>query len=392
MLFTKPANEITFADVKNFCREFGEGVRVEYKREVKHIPKVVSAFANTHGGIFIIGAETDEANKVEFPIPGIPQETGIEERIQQSALTGIYPAVMPEVILVKVPDSADNVPDSAGNVVVIVRVDESVQAPHAIENSTKAYIRVGSITQPYQLADMDRLQYMFKRREDSQVVTRQILKRIEDRVETLCDTTMQNLTVVARPAFPYRPIIARERLLELKGLLDSSSSPRRVAGGVYGLVNNRSSYSRYVELNEYGVIYLREKLEAETSERAAGRRLDFTHFLHGISRLIGHAKRFYAQGEYMGNIEFTAQLRQVFGTELVRTKLLGFQEGPLKCADSEVATSTQCLSRDFVKRERLIDIVEELAEGLLWAFNTAKPQKIRDEIERVVKDYSWWPN
>lgn len=384
MLFTKPANEITFADVENFCREFGEGVRVEYKREVKHIPKVVSAFANTHGGIFIIGAETDEANKVKFPIPGIPLKTGIEEQIQQSALTGIYPAVMPEVILV-------DMPDLAGNVVVIVRVDESVQAPHAIENSTKVYIRVDSITQPYQLAEMDRLQYMFKRREDSQVVTRQILKRIEDRVETLCDTTVPNLTVVARPAFPYRPIIARESLWKLKGYLDTSS-PRRVTGGVYGLVSNRNSYSRYVELNEYGIVYLRANLEPETGERSYEKQLYFTHFLTGISRLIGHAKRFYAQCEYMGNIEFTAQLRQVFGTELVRTRSLGLPPGSLKCADSEVATSTQCLSRDFVKRERLMDIVEELAEEILWAFNTAKPQKIREKIEEGVKNHGLWPD
>lgn len=385
MLFTKPADEITFADVENFCREFGEGVRVEYKRQkTRHISKVVSAFANTHGGIFIIGAETNETNTVTFPIPGIPREAGIEERIQQSAITGIYPAVMPEVILVDMQDSADNV-------VVIVRVDESVQAPHAIENSTKVYIRVGSITQPYQLADIDRLQYMFKRREDSQAVTSQILKRIEDRVETLCDTTVPNLTVVARPAFPYRPIIARESLWKLKGYLDTSS-PRRVAGGVYGLVSNCNSYSRYVELNEYGVVYLRANLEPETGERPSEKQFYFTHFLTEISRLIGHAKRFYAECRYMGNIEFTAQLRQVFGTELVRTESLGDQLGPLKCADSEVATSTQCLSRDFVKREKRIDIVEELADGLLWAFNTAKPQKIRDKIEEGVKDHGLWRN
>lgn len=384
MLFTKPADEITFADVENFCREFGEGVRVEYKREVKHIPKVVSAFANTHGGVFIIGAETDEANKVKFPIPGIPLETGIEERIQQSALTGIYPAVMPEVIRV-------DMQDSAGNVVVIIRVDESVQAPHAIENSTRAYIRVGSITQPYQLADIDCLQYMFKHREDSQAVTRQILKRIEDRVETLCDTTVPNLTVVARPAFPYRPVIARENLWEFKGDLDTSFPPRRVAGGVYGVVSYANRY-RYLELNEYGVIYLMAKLESVTSESPSERQLDFTRILTEISCLIGQAKRFYARCEYMGNIEFRAQLRQVFGTELVWREALGYQLEPLKCADSEVATSTQCLSRDFVKRERLIDIVEELAEGFLWEFNTAKPQKIRDEIEEVVKDDGLWRN
>ena len=62
-MFTKLATDITFSDIEDFCREFGEGIRVEYKRDFdikKHIPKNVSAFANTQGGIFIIGAETDK--------------------------------------------------------------------------------------------------------------------------------------------------------------------------------------------------------------------------------------------------------------------------------------------------------------------------------------------
>ena len=53
---------------------------------------------------------------------------GIREQILQSALTGIYPAVIPEVEICPVPGS--------DNVVVIVRVNENVQAPHAIQNST----------------------------------------------------------------------------------------------------------------------------------------------------------------------------------------------------------------------------------------------------------------
>ena len=54
-MFTKLANEI-----EAFCREWAEGVRVEYKSEIAHIPKIISSFANTLGGIFIIGVETDE--------------------------------------------------------------------------------------------------------------------------------------------------------------------------------------------------------------------------------------------------------------------------------------------------------------------------------------------
>ena len=56
-MFTKPIDEITFEDVKSFCDVWAEGVRVEYKKEIRHIPKIVSSFANTHGGIFLIGVE-----------------------------------------------------------------------------------------------------------------------------------------------------------------------------------------------------------------------------------------------------------------------------------------------------------------------------------------------
>ena len=95
-MFTKLEADITFSDIEEFCREFDEGVRVEYKQDIQHIPKVVSSFANTLGGIFIIGAETNNDNTVKFPIQGIPKRRGIEEQIQQSALTGIYPAVIPK--------------------------------------------------------------------------------------------------------------------------------------------------------------------------------------------------------------------------------------------------------------------------------------------------------
>ncbi len=64
-MFTKSKDQITLADVEDFCREFPEGVRVEYKREIRNIPKIVSSFANTLGGIFIIGVEADQIdNKV----------------------------------------------------------------------------------------------------------------------------------------------------------------------------------------------------------------------------------------------------------------------------------------------------------------------------------------
>ncbi len=57
-MFTKLASDITFSDIKEFCDGYSEGVRVEYKQQMtKDIPKIISSFANTQGGIFIIGVE-----------------------------------------------------------------------------------------------------------------------------------------------------------------------------------------------------------------------------------------------------------------------------------------------------------------------------------------------
>ena len=375
MLFTKPKNEITFADVEEFCREFGEGVRVEYKREIKHIPKIVSSFANTHGGVFVIGAETNDENKVKFPIQGIPQRSGIEEQIQQSALTGIYPGVIPEIILVDVPNSS--------NLVIIVRVDESIHAPHAIKEVTQAYIRVGSITQPYEykLAEMDRIAYMFKRREDSQAIARQILDRIEKRVEAFSNTNasnialnVPNITVIAKPVFPYRPVISREDIFQPR------QSWKRVTGGAYIL--SEDEYGDYCELNEYGIVYQRTKLEHQVNN---SEHLNFDVFLYRICDCLSLAKSFYDKCEYIGNIEFTVQLREVFGKKLVRSNQLGPQIGPLECSDSDVWASIQCLPRDLANDEQLMEILEELATKLLWAFNAAKRNQIKNLIREALR-------
>ena len=298
-MFTKPIDEITFEDVESFCKEWPEGVRVEYKSEItvnRHIPKIVSSFANTYGGVFLIGVEADQTkNEVIFPIQGIPKRNGIEEQIQQSALTGIYPGVIPEIKLVDVPNS--------NNLVVVVRVDESIQAPHAIEGSTEAYIRTGSITQPYKLSDLDRISHMFKRREDSQVIARQILNQIEARARRVepSHVTIENvvhpltnipiLTVIACPVFLYRPLISVSNIYEShRGPI---WPPRRVAGGHFCY-----NKEEYWELNEYGIVYYRTLLVNN------GRlHIDYGQFMWHTNDLINRTNALYVDCGYMGMLK-----------------------------------------------------------------------------------------
>ena len=386
-MFTKPANEIEFSDIEDFCRGFGEGVRVEYKQQIANIPKIVSSFANTLGGIFIIGAKTDKKTNEVIDINGIPNSGGLEEQILQSALTGIYPAVMPEVIIL-------DLPTNPNNVVIIIRVDESPQAPHAIQNSTRVYIRTGSITQPYELADINRIEYMFKRRDNSRVVTRQILDRIEERIESSSDTNPQdldtnspyldtnlpNLTVIAHPVFPYRPLISTGDIYEfssnnrfLRGSY-SSDSMSRVTGGFFTrtLARIDGASRTYRELNEYGIVYQRFVLRKVPLQENPneGQYLMPDQFIGKIGELIHVAQSFYKKCEYSGNIEITAQLRRVFGENLMlKTNQFPVYIKQQRSFDSEILASIQCLPHELVKAEKFISVVDELSGPLLWAFN-----------------------
>lgn len=380
-MFTKPIDKITFEDVENFCHEFGEGVRVEYKQEIAHVPKIISSFANTLGGIFVIGAETDELNKVVFPIKGIEKEPQIEERILQSALTGIYPAVIPEVAIVDMPDP--------NNIVVVVRIDESIQAPHAIQNSTKVYIRTGSITQPYELADTDRIAYMFKRRENAQIVANQIINRIEQRTDVLCATDNPNLTVIIRPVFPYQSVIST---VDLHKVARADLAPhvadhalRRVSGGTCFLIGGEEPYE-CLELNQYGIVYYRARITWKNPEWDnplwAGEYVNFPDCIWKIGFAIAQAKSLYEACEPLGNFEITAQSRGIF-----KAKLRFFGEDAdnfsekYQSLDSEILASTQCFQRDFLERDNVVDIVEALAEQFLWTFNVDDPVKRRELIE-----------
>ena len=382
-MFNLSKDEITFEDVQAFCSEWQEGVRVEYKQEItKDVPKIVSSFANTQGGIFIIGVKENEPNNEEpFTIVGIPNTGGIEERIVQSAITGIYPPVMPEVIIVKVPETK--------NVIVVVRVYESRHAPHAIQNSTKVYIRHANITQPYekpQLAELNRIEYLFNRRQDAQRITQQIIDQIEKRIERSSVPNIPNMTVIACPMFPYRPVISSREIWDLYRKWDGM---RRVPGGIY-----RASGMPIVQtsdINEYGIVYYKTTFH----HNAPYPLIDVIDFRNAIDEFMDIAEVVYNNCNYLGNIEVSAQLQNVQNRNLSKEigNLRDTHLPPdLFCAVPEfrITTSTYYLARDFKKPEHQKNIFEELILQMLWAFNIPSDNEhiiaeVRKLIEPAIK-------
>ena len=381
-MFTKPLSEIEFTDIEDFCRTYPEGVRTEYKQDVPAspgIPKSVSSFANTLGGIMLIGVETDNKNFAILPIEGKQNDRGLEERIVESAFTGIYPPVTPEVRVFDVPRNADKV-------VVIVRVDESVQAPHAIQNSTKVYIRVGSTSQ---LADIDRIEYLLTRRKRPQALCEQILNRIEERVNghsSYSSFIYPYITLIARPTFPYRPLIspsaiydyllrdAPTRRVPLRFVpAHSELGVRKVAGGacLFG------ADSHHQELNEHGIVFQRMLLNRLPVKTISGHEDDdkVRHFT--LEELVGNhrdltaiAGDFYRTCQYLGNIEITTRLDDVGRLSL----RLGWESKTMQIKeqqslDSVISASTQCLAHDLFDRDKSTKVIVDLLTQILWGFN-----------------------
>ena len=375
-MFNLSKDEITFEKVKEFCEEWQEGVRVEYKSQIhKAMPKTLSSFANTQGGILIIGVETDKThNKVKFPIEGIPKEPGIEERIVQSGLTGINPPVMPEVL------PPIDVPETE-NVVIVVRVEESVQAPHAIQDSTMVYERVASVSQPYELklANIERIEYLLNRRQEPQRDAQQLLARIDSSRKLLSEASVPNMRIIARPVFPYRPVISHGKISDL--FIDRYGS-RRVPGGIC-IESAGQSPGRITQFHENGIVYHKEELGENDTDRT----LTFYVFLSVFYNFMDYAKDFYSGCDYSGNIEVSAEIKNVQDM-IFSTVFEDFHVGPLcgecRCAVPEfrVTTPTCYFAQDFRKPETRKSISEELLWKILCAFNVPIGKK---EVIRYVQ-------
>ena len=137
-LWHKPASRIEFADVDTFCQTMqAEGARLDYKgiSFPKDLAKTIAAFANTLGELIILGVDADSTfNKPIWPpTQGLPSEPGLSERVVQIDQDGIYPPVRVAVSNV-IPN--DRLP---GHVLLVIRVNESREAPQAIEKNRKVF-------------------------------------------------------------------------------------------------------------------------------------------------------------------------------------------------------------------------------------------------------------
>ncbi len=172
-LFKMDLDNITFPDIESFTGIHSpenerppEGIRLDYKADMPDdIGKTVTAFANTYGGIIMLGVDEAEYSphskkqKQNIPkaIPGIIKGGDIKSRITNMIVNTVYPRPYFSI------SRPVEIPALTGKAVVVIRVEESWTTPHMFikDNKNEIRIRVNDNNFPASLHEIERL---FERR------------------------------------------------------------------------------------------------------------------------------------------------------------------------------------------------------------------------------------
>lgn len=400
MLFTKEITEITFEDVVNFCKEqMPESINLDYKEDFpRHLEKTISAFANTIGGLIILGVE-DKDSKPKLPVKGLKYQEGFRERVVSIILSNIYPPVFPEI---QVCDPVRK------RTFVIIRVPQTNMTPHYIRHRTQIYVRTDDITHPERLAPAEQIEWLRDKR-----------KKSEELREFLCATALERYnnylklhkltgipfceaTVSIVPLYPTEPYKTPQEIKQISKGIEARgyghsfpffSRTRPIQGGIANfLYNEQTQYILYTELNQFGLIYHKEDLGELVSIGEKGenkieeiKKTYLIRLIILIDLFLEASANFYEKLSYWGLVEFRFSLEKLLGVELI---------GLIERWGREIISIDDRLKWRRVyyvneirnkRPELLIELLKDIGWSLGWEYIT------EDRIKAVLKKHNRFP-
>jgi hypothetical protein len=399
MLFTKKIEKITFEDVITFCNEqIKESINLDYKKDFpKDLEKTISAFANTAGGLIIIGVDEDNANKPKLPVEGLEHKKGLSERVTNIIVSNIYPPVFPEI---HVCDPVN------GKTFVVIRVPQSDMTPHYIRHRTKVYIRTGDISSPEKLATAERIEWIRKRRKKAINFKNFLLDEARERYDNYVSINQQlgylsayqelgiqfaEATISSIPLYPekghkslkeIKEIIRDIRVFGYKGgygvpeMPYSRMRPVQEGFSYFDYSKNGTEYILYEELNQFGLFYRKESIGIETMNEKGEiiRKLNFIDVVKMIDLFIESAGKFYRKLGFYGLIEFKFSLSKILEIEIIRgAKPLGGEKNI--SIDNELEWKRGYYVNDFISERP--EVLAELIKSIGWGLGD---DSITDEV------------
>ncbi|MFY9731322.1 MAG: ATP-binding protein [Candidatus Acidiferrales bacterium] len=228
-IFTKPLSQVGTTDLQELLQErAAENLRLEFKLEAPdkdETLKKLSAFANTFGGLMVIGARASSNDGRITELSGVDKISGFKQKVVDWCFKGVSPPL--EI------DVSDPIPTPSGDgkFIYVVKLAESDVAPHFLNGRNGVWVRTNEFSGRFEqkLADEIELRHLFDRRKLILERREALLRRAKRRYEAFADTRKRTrlgsrLELAILPRFPAHPLCKQEDLKPL--VLESALTVR----------------------------------------------------------------------------------------------------------------------------------------------------------------------
>ncbi len=397
-LFNDPIHEIKFKGIKKFC-EAGtpEGVKVDYKSEFpsnKKLAKVISSFANTWGGIIIVGVK--EENRIpQLPIEGIDYPGNYEEKVTSICISQINPPISPEVYEIPLDNDKDKC-------VVLIRIVESDETPHRVEHDTEIYIRENSISYPYeQKAPWDAIEWLLNKREKAINNREKLIERAFSRIaaSSYLLTSSPYRQLIVSPLYPnsilfqYKDFerIIKEVEKSSYRISYSNTSGEKISQSQSILFVNKRNHQNntvhdFIEINQYGFFIHRGNF-SEKITYGKNDEIDLHYTTQHLADYLEYSLKFLTAINYFGLVFISLRYSQIKNKQISDYARGSFATsnqyyGSSQFDDSysyEKVTSLESIKNNFD------DIIFEFISDFLWSLGASKYSLDKEYISSRVK-------
>jgi hypothetical protein len=277
---------------------------------------------------------------------------------------------------------------------LVVQIDESPKAPHAIENSTRVYRRTGDSANPTTLADMTMIERLLARRRDVSARWNEFFAESNSLSEkAIMPTGVPLLEMRMGPQYPSDVVIPREKVFQfLAGDLVrrsigfyASDLFRHPTGA---LLARKDGRARYLNVGELGMLHYLELLESTgysggaAGSPAAELIYPFWWVTRSILRILGAARRLATASASRCEVRLEARLINVSGVPFTLSLDNPLLTTPVFTLSAVAPAWTTCPPE--LSDSQIVEIAVELLYQLRWLFGTQNPQT-RDEIRPLVE-------
>jgi len=410
-IFGKPLSQLTTADLQELLQDKAtENARLEFKREVPgrdETLKKLSSFANTFGGIVVVGAAANSADGRIEDLPGVDETPGYKQKVVDWCFGGASPP-----LTVAVSDPIP-VPTGGGKVCYVIDVPESDVAPHFLNGRRGVWVRTDEFSGRFEagLANDNELRHLLDRRKLIVERRGRLLSRARERFQRYVAAvsvgprynTIESgprLEVCIGPRFPARPLceerdleaLIKKNYLNWHQTLFPNPSSGVVSQHESAIVLREAEEISMVEANIWGMLFYGVQFMYEDWQGAKGVNL---HPLLGyVLVFIRHAEQILRVMGYSGPVIVDVTLAAMLGTRWVYSSVGPWVSAkePGRELDNSVTFSIETTTDELRERpDRLaMNLLRYIFFSLNWSDRIATQQQL-EELVLKGYDYNLWP-